>query len=48
MNGETLEPLENVSVSTAEIGKAVSTDENGAYWRMLMGGTYTLTFMKEG
>ena len=44
----TNEPIANAKISVDEIDKSMTIDEFGAYWRLLIPGSYTLRVSKEG
>ncbi|CAK8685595.1 unnamed protein product [Clavelina lepadiformis] len=44
----TNEPIANAKISVDEIDKSMTSDEFGAYWRLLIPGSYTLRVSKEG
>ena len=45
---ETGEGIPDIVVSVRGIDKNFTTDEFGYFWRLLTGGTYTLSFSKHG
>ena len=48
VNDETGKPVVNATISIVEIDKDMSTDEHGAFWRLLVPGSYNLIVRKEG
>ena len=40
--------LEKASISVADIDKTIHTNKNGAFWRLLLPGQYTIEIAAEG
>lgn len=47
-DAESGDPLPDVVVAVSDIKKNMTSDERGAYWRLLVPGSYQVTFSKKG